>query len=142
MRASKRGSGVAGLLAMALVSCNTPPPIVPLTDRDCREGAAVVGSAPPGGDLQRCELPGGVRHGKSRAWFENGRLRYETEWWQGKKHGTFTLWYASGQKRAAGQDRHGVPDGTWLYWAEDGQIVQERVFRASDPSSVSDRRTP
>jgi hypothetical protein len=118
-----------GLLAMALaLSCSSPPPIVPLTNRDCPEGASVVGAAPPGSDLQRCELPGGVRHGKSRAWFENGRLRYETEWWQGKKHGKFTLWYANGKKRAEGRDRHGIPDGKWITWAEDGTVIQERVF--------------
>lgn len=121
-----------GLLAMALaVACSSPPSIVPLTDRDCPDGASVVGMAPPGGDGQRCELPGGVRHGKSRAWFKNGRLRYETEWWQGKKHGTFTLWYENGGKRADGRDRHGVPEGTWTTWAEDGTVLQVRVFGVS-----------
>jgi hypothetical protein len=122
----KRG---VGLLAMFLtLSCNSAPRIVPLTERDCPEGASLLGTAPPGGDLQRCELPGGVRHGKTRAWFDNGRLRYETEWWQGKKHGKFTLWYANGQKRAEGEDRHGVPAGTWTAWAEDGIKAQERIF--------------
>ena len=114
------------------VACNTSPPIVPLTERDCPEGTTVVGAGPPAGRLQRCELAGGVRHGKSRAWYDNGRLRYETEWWEGIKHGKFTFWYANGQKRAEGQDRHGAADGKWTSWAEDGKIEQEEVFQAPD----------
>jgi hypothetical protein len=121
------------LLVAALVwACNASPPITALTDHDCPEGASVVGAAPPAGFLQRCELPGGVRHGKSRAWYDNGRLRYETEWWQGVKHGTFTLWYANGQKRAEGQDRHGAADGKWTSWNEDGTLAQEQVFHAPE----------
>ena len=125
----KRGVGL--LAIMLTVACNSSPRVVPLTERDCPEGASLIGAAPPSGELQRCELPGGVRHGKSRAWFDNGRLRYETEWWQGKKHGKFTLWYVNGQKRAEGEDRHGVPVGTWLSWAEDGTKTQEREFGAA-----------
>jgi hypothetical protein len=119
-----------GLLAIMLLTaaCNSSPRIVPLTERDCPEGATLVGAAPPQGDLQRCELPGGVRHGKSRAWFDNGRLRYETEWWKGAKHGKFTLWYPNGRKRAEGEDRHGVPVGSWTTWTDDGRVAQARAF--------------
>jgi hypothetical protein len=129
------------LAILLLVSCNSAPRVVPLTERDCPEGASLVGAAPPEGDLQRCELPGGIRHGKSRAWFENGQLRYETGWWQGRKHGTFTLWHANGRKRAEGEDRHGVPIGRWVTWAEDGTVSQERVFdaAAADPAPVASR---
>jgi hypothetical protein len=120
-----------GLLAMLLmVACNSAPRVVPLTERDCPTGATLIGAAPPYGDLQRCELPGGVRHGKSRAWFDDGRPRYETEWWEGRKHGKFTLWHANGRKRAEGEDHHGVPVGRWITWAEDGTVTQERTFDA------------
>jgi hypothetical protein len=125
----QRGGWV--VLLMVVASCNAAPPITALTDRDCPDGARVSGAAPPAGFLQRCELSGGVRHGKSRAWYDDGRLRYETEWWQGVKHGTFTFWYPSGRRRSAGQDRHGVPHGTWTSWAEDGTVTQERLFEAS-----------
>jgi hypothetical protein len=136
----KRG---VGLLAMVLtVSCNSAPRIVPLTARDCPEGASVAGAAPPGGDLQRCELPGGVRHGKSRAWFDNGRPRYETEWSQGKKHGKFTLWHPNGHKRAEGEDRHGVPVGTWTTWAENGIKTEERVFTAAGAAPATPPTAP
>jgi hypothetical protein len=135
--------GVKGggwLIAMAFaVACNTSPPIVPLTERDCPEGATIVGAAPPAGFLQRCELPGGVRHGKSRAWYDNGRLRYETEWWQGVKHGKFAFWYANGQKRAEGQDRHGAADGKWTSWSEKGTVEQEQVYQAPDHDVVVEK---
>ena len=121
------------LLTMALTfACNTSPPITALTERDCPDGATVVGAAPPAGFLQRCELPGGIWHGKTRAWYENGRLRYETEWWQGVKHGKFTLWYANGKKRAEGEDRHTVAHGKWTSWAEDGTVLDEKVFEAPE----------
>lgn len=124
------------LLGIGLAwACNAAPSVVALTDRDCPEGASVVGAAPPTGTLQRCELPGGVRHGRSRAWHENGRLRYETEWWRGVKHGAFTFWYPSGRRRAEGRDRHGVPDGKWTHWNEDGVVAQERVFEP--PTAVA-----
>jgi hypothetical protein len=124
------------------LACNSSPLMPPLTDRDCPEGATVVGAAPPAGFLQRCELSGGVRHGKSRAWYDNGRPRYETEWWQGSKHGKFTFWYANGQKRAEGEDRHGTAIGKWISWAEDGTVLDERVFEApeqeiSDPAKIT-----
>lgn len=127
MRAGRRR--LLALLALA-GACASPPAVTPLTDRDCPDGARVVGAAPPAGRLQRCELPGGVRHGPSRAWYDDGRLRYETSWWQGVKHGRFTFWYPDGRKRAEGQDRHGVPDGTWTSWAEDGTVAQQQVFPA------------
>ena len=121
-----------GLLAIALVvvACSSPSPIVPLTERDCPEGAVVAGNAPPAGDQQRCELPGGIRHGKSRAWYPNGRLRYETEWRQGKRHGDFTFWHENGRKKSEGRDVDGIPEGKWISWAEDGTVLQERVFAA------------
>ena len=116
------------MTALAGTACASPPSAA-LTDRDCPEGATVVGAAPPKGFLQRCELPGGVRHGKSRAWYETGKLRYETEWWQGVKHGKFTMWYPSGAKRAEGEDRHGVPDGMWRQWTERGALAEERSLQ-------------
>jgi MORN repeat variant len=124
------------VLALAC-SCTSSPPITPLTNRDCPEGATVAGAAPPAGTLQRCELSGGVRHGPSRAWYDDGRLRYETEWWQGVKHGKFTFWYPNGQKRAEGQDRYGVPAGTWTSWTEDGAVAQAQVFQASGQGTAS-----
>ena len=138
-RSSSRARSAVGvrdgrwLLVLALAgACTSSPPITALSGRDCPEGATLVGAAPPTGTLQRCEISGGVRHGPSRAWYDNGRLRYETEWWQGVKHGKFTFWYPNGQKRAEGQDRHGVPDGTWTSWAEDGAVEQAQVFQASE----------
>ena len=119
------------LLALALAwACNASPPITALTDRDCPDGARVSGAAPPAGFLQRCELSAGVRHGPSRAWYDNGRPRYETEWRHGVKHGKFTFWYDTGRKRAEGQDQYGIPDRKWTSWAEDGTVAQERVFHA------------
>ncbi|HEY7650708.1 MAG TPA: hypothetical protein VID04_17060 [Methylomirabilota bacterium] len=130
------------LILALLAACSSSPRIVPLTDRDCPDGATVIGAAPPAGLLQRCELPGGVWHGKTRAWYPSGRLRYESEWWQGVKHGKFTLWYPNGRKRAEGEDRYTVAHGKWTSWAEDGTVLDEKVFEAPereipDPTTIT-----
>jgi hypothetical protein len=135
-----RLAAASGLAAALAWSCTGPSPVAALTDRDCPAGARVVGAAPPAGHAQRCELPGGIRHGTSRAWYDDGRPRYETEWWQGVKHGTFTLWYPNGRKRAEGRDRHGIPDGTWRSWSEDGRVLQAREFTAADIDVAAARR--
>ena len=141
MNLTRYGWLLAAVLAWA---CNASPPITALTDRDCPDGARVSGAAPPAGFLQRCELAGGVRHGPSRAWHDNGRLRYETEWRHGMKHGTFTFWYDNGRKRAEGEDQYGIAVGKWTSWAEDGTVAQEQVFRvpSRDVPAETRRREP
>jgi hypothetical protein len=123
--------GILLLLASGALLARSGPAVEPLTEDDCPSGARIVGAAPPEGHLQRC-MRGGVRHGPSRGWYEGGRVRFETQWWDGKKHGRFSLWYENGRKRAEGQDRHGVPAGTWTSWDEEGRVVQQRTFEPGD----------
>ena len=94
----------------------------------CPEGARVVGAAPPEGYVQRCERPGGVRHGLSRFWHDNGQLSAQTEWSNGRKQGKFVLWYSNGQKRAEGAHRDMQPVGSWRFWDNRGNLIQEREF--------------
>ena len=119
---------------IAVIPWGCGPKIEPLTS--CPEGARLTGSAPPEGEQQRC-MKGGDRHGPSRSWYKNGRVRAETEWWEGTKHGSFTLWYENGQKRAEGEDWHGQAMGTWTYWDEEGNVLQQRSFEPP-PEAVAE----
>lgn len=80
-----------------------------------------------------------VLHGTQRLWFENGQLRRETEYVDGRRQGRMTEWYESGIKREEGIYRSGLQVGLWQGWWEvtgdkqweathaDGHIVGERV---------------
>lgn len=94
----------------------------------CPDGARIVGAAPPQGYNQRCERPGGIRHGLSRFWHANGQLSAETEWSNGRKHGTFRLWYPNGRKRAEGAHYDMQPVGSWSFWDGQGNLFQKEEF--------------
>lgn len=109
------------------------PPITPIAA--CPEGAVLVGAAPSAGLRQRCQRSESERHGASREWYDNGRERSYSEWWDGKKHGRFTLWFKNGRVRSEGAHRHGVPAGAWKYFRDDGSLQQQATFPVSPPSA-------
>ena len=59
-----------------------------------------------------------VLHGTQRLWFENGQLRREAEYNDGKNHGRMTEWYESGIKREEGMYQNGRSEGLWQGWWE------------------------
>ena len=123
---------------MAAVSCNdspaAPPPAPPATRLTaCPAGADLVGSPPPAGLRQRCQKSDVERHGASREWYETGRERSYSEWWDGQKHGRFTLWFKTGQVRSQGSHRHGAPAGEWSWFREDGSVRQHQRFAVPAP---------
>ena len=63
----------------------------------------------------------GMRHGPSKAWYENGSQRHEGLYDMGKKSGTFTFWHANGQVAVTGDYQSDLPHGLWVYWHEMGQ---------------------
>lgn len=107
------------------------PPITPIAA--CPEGATLVGDAPPKGLRQRCQKSDSERHGATRAWYDNGRERTYSEWWNGNKHGRFTLWFKDGRVRSEGAHRHGAAAGRWKYYREDGTLQQEQTFSVEPP---------
>jgi len=108
----------------------------------CPPGAAVqrVGfsEARGAGYAQRCVLSGGeIRHGPSREFDAEGRLRGVTHWWQGLLHGETIFWHANGQpaNRAAHYRRQ--PVGVWTGWDARGEVTDQRDFGAPDLSQGS-----
>jgi MORN repeat variant len=116
--ASAGGAGEACQLAIGIAAC---PSEAQLADDGLR---------------QRCQRDVGVRHGASSQWYENGRNRIYTEWWEGAKHGKFTLWYENGQVRSEGFHAHGKPAGEWTYYAEDGSVLERRTFSTPPPAAT------
>lgn len=151
------------VFAAAAWSCETPEESRAPAELsgECPDGSELVSQAPEGGTgrescqlaigiaecpseaqladdglRQRCQRDVGVRHGASSGWYENGRNRVYTEWWDGAKHGKFTLWYDNGQVRSEGFHAHGKPAGEWVYYAEDGSVLQRRTFPALPPAAT------
>jgi hypothetical protein len=133
--ARRPATAIALVGALATMSCEkTPaasPPVAPITA--CPEGAVLEGAAPPAGLRQRCQKSVSERHGASREWYEDGRERTYSEWWQGRKHGRFKLWYKDGRVRSEGAHRHGAPAGPWKYYNEDGSVSEEQTFPTAPP---------
>ena len=80
------------------------------TVHPCPDGAVVVGSPPPNGHLQWCELE------RADGAFELHGERIE-------------VWPGSHKKREESFD-HGVPQGTWISWHENGKKKHEIEFEA------------
>jgi hypothetical protein len=124
------------LVLAATTSCgksSANPPVTSITA--CPEGASLVGAAPPEGRRQRCQRSDTERHGATREWYDGGRERSYSEWWEGAKHGRFKLWYSSGRVRSEGAHRHGVPAGHWTYYREDGSVEQDHTFSVAPPAA-------
>jgi MORN repeat variant len=101
----------------------------------CPEGASVQGQAPSAGFRQRCLRGETERHGASREWYENGRERAYSEWWNGEKHGRFALWFANGKLRSEGAHRFNQPAGKWTYYGENGAILQQKTYELTPPAA-------
>jgi len=81
-----------------------------------------------------------VLHGTQRLWFENGQLRREKEYVDGRRHGQMTEWHSDGTKAEEGTYQNGLREGLWQGWHEvtgakyweathaDGHIVGEKVY--------------
>lgn len=100
----------------------------------CPAGATLEGEAPPAGLRQRCQKGEVTRHGASREWYEDGRERAYSEWWEGEKHGRFSQWFENGKLKAEGAHRFGQPAGQWKLYGEDGVLRQERTFAVAAPA--------
>ncbi|MFT5171501.1 MAG: hypothetical protein ACI9BD_001278 [Candidatus Marinamargulisbacteria bacterium] len=71
----------------------------------------------------------GIRHGKVRAFFENGNRKMSGQHANGKKTGRFRTWWANGQLQKKVQFRRGTYDGKHLSWYASGKPFEILNFR-------------
>jgi antitoxin component YwqK of YwqJK toxin-antitoxin module len=62
----------------------------------------------------------GKRDGVSISWYVHGEKEYEGYYQSGKKNGVFSRWYESGAKEGKGSFKNDLPDGEFLGWHESG----------------------
>ena len=99
----------------------------PVQDLTCLPGTRVLGRMPPAGWERYCArvLPSGlvVRHGPSRAWFDNGQVASEGTYRDGERHGRWTFWYVNGQVRLEATYHRGSKVGVWKRWSRNGEAL-------------------
>jgi antitoxin component YwqK of YwqJK toxin-antitoxin module len=70
----------------------------------------------------------GKRHGMYKWWYENGQIRIETTYVDGKRHGSYKWWYENGQIKIEITYVDGKRHGSYKWWYENGQIKNEATY--------------
>jgi antitoxin component YwqK of YwqJK toxin-antitoxin module len=96
---------------------------------DCPPGTILKGGAPP--DLFEAWCEGrpdaygkARRHGPSRSWYDDGGLRTEEQWREGKRDGPFVEYHRNGKRAREGAYALDRKTGTWSLWFEDGRLEE------------------
>ena len=70
----------------------------------------------------------GKEHGKYTSWYENGQIMVESNLKDGKIDGKRTVWYENGQKAYEWNFKDGDVVGKYIEWYENGQIKEEGIW--------------
>jgi antitoxin component YwqK of YwqJK toxin-antitoxin module len=105
---------------------------------DCPPGTVLKGGAPPDLFEAWCEgRPDAYgkprRHGPSRSWYDDGGLRTEERWSEGKRDGPFVEYHRGGKKAREGSYALDEKVGTWTIWFEDGGLEERGGWAANLP---------
>jgi antitoxin component YwqK of YwqJK toxin-antitoxin module len=65
------------------------------------------------------------QHGPFMAYYENGQLEMEGQFFDDLREGQFTWWHANGQKSVVGHYKKGQQDGVWIWWHANGMKMAE-----------------
>jgi antitoxin component YwqK of YwqJK toxin-antitoxin module len=105
---------------------------------DCPPGTVQKGGAPPDLFEAWCEgRPDAYgkprRHGPSRSWYDDGGLRTEERWTEGRRDGPFVEYHRGGRKAREGSYALDQKVGTWTIWFEDGGLEERGGWAANAP---------
>ena len=64
-----------------------------------------------------------VKNGSWKAYFKNGRLKYEGVFVMGVRNGQFKEYYSIGTIKAAGEYVNDKRTGNWIFFVKDGKTV-------------------
>lgn len=77
-----------------------------------------------------------IRQGTYREWYENGRLKAEGTYVEGRRDGQWTFFHATGSKRSRGQFDDGRRVGTWSFWTKGGKLHARVTYPKSAHGEV------
>ena len=71
-----------------------------------------------------------IREGRTRIWFNNGRIKEEEFFSKGERyHGTYKAWYVTGKMERLIDFKDGYRDGLFMLWHKDGKIKEETRYK-------------
>ena len=105
---------------------------------DCPPGTALAGGGPPelfeAWCLGRPDAYGRPRrHGPARSWYDDGALRVEERWVEGRRDGTFVEYHRNGKQARRGSYAGDDKVGTWTIWYEEGGLEERSDFLRNVP---------
>ena len=71
----------------------------------------------------------GKKDGKWIYWHENGEKRSEGKYKRGAKDGFWVGWYANGVKQGEVTWKEGKEEGLWIIWHENGEMNKELIWK-------------
>lgn len=75
-----------------------------------------------------------VRHGATRAWYENGQPRMEGVYAEGARHGRFIWWHPNGQPQLIGEILNDKKVGEWTWWHANGMKAVDGIYVDGEPT--------
>jgi hypothetical protein len=134
--------GIGALVAIALagwgvVEFRTPEVTALRADLDLRDGVLsrrgatesfaglLIEEWQPGQRRAEVAIRDGRAHGRSRGWYENGRLEVEETFVRGVSDGTRTRWFDTGAQKSSVKIRAGQMVGSFREWHPNGQLARE-----------------
>jgi len=62
-------------------------------------------------------------------YYDNGQVKYETGYYEGKKHGLYKNWFENGQLKKQGKYQNDNSFGRFAEWFENGQLKEQGEYR-------------
>ncbi|MDU8886992.1 toxin-antitoxin system YwqK family antitoxin [Yeosuana sp. MJ-SS3] len=79
----------------------------------------------------------GKMEGLKKSWYENGQLWIEKTYKEGKEDGVLKLWHDNGHLQDEGTYRDGKEEGVWKNYDEEGKLIKETTYE--DGKIVSEK---
>jgi hypothetical protein len=61
-------------------------------------------------------------------WYDNGQIRLQSNYRDGKKIGLWIEWHGNGQMSYRGNYRDDKKTGDWIHWYDDGLIISDSTY--------------
>ena len=71
----------------------------------------------------------GYEEGNWTSYYENGQIKKEGNFKDGKEDGKWTYYYENGQIKEEVNFKNGEQDGKWTYYYEDGTLQKEEIYK-------------
>jgi antitoxin component YwqK of YwqJK toxin-antitoxin module len=62
-------------------------------------------------------------------YYDNGQVKSETGYFEGKKHGLYKNWFENGQLKKQGKYQNDISYGRFAEWFENGQLKEQGEYR-------------